>query len=119
MSTQQMASCEYECIFLTLASTRGTHRFSYPTSPFDRTFSCPILHFILGPPQLSMASAPAEKQDVVPRSTSSTLQSSISPSDSIFQVVGHQKNKRKSSRVYDEDDVTDELVSDDKNQLCE
>ena len=114
-----MASCKYECIFLTLASTRGTCRFSYPTSPFDRTFSCPISHFVLGPPQLSMASALAEEQDVVPHSASGALQSSISPSDSISQVVGHQKNKRKSGRVYDEDDVTDELVSDDENQLCE
>ena len=114
-----MASRKYECIFLTLVSTRGTCRFSYPASPFDRTFSCLISHFVLGPPQPSMASALAEEQDVVPCSASSVLQSSISPSDSISQVVSHQKNKRKSGRVYDEDDVTDELASDDENQLRE
>ena len=114
-----MASCEYKCIFLTLASTCGTCHFSYPTSLFDRTFSCLISHFVLGPPQPSMVSAPAEEQDIVPHSASSTLQSSISPSDSISQVVGHQKNKCKSGRVYDKDNVTDELASDDENQLFE
>ena len=114
-----MALCKYKCFFLTLASTHGTCHFSYPASPFDRTFSCLISHFVLGPPQPSMASAPAGEQDVVPHSALSVLQSSISPSDSISQVVGHQKNKRKSGRVYDEDDVTDELASDDENQLRE
>ena len=58
-----------------------------------------------------MASALAEEQAVIPCSASSMLQSLISPSDSISQVVGHQKNKCKSSCVYDEDDVTNELAS--------
>ena len=42
-------------------------------------------------PQPFMVSAPAEEQDIVPHSASRVLQSSISPSDSISQVVGCQK----------------------------
>ena len=47
------------------------------------------------------------------------LQSLIAPSDSISQVVVHQKSKHMSGHVYDEDNVTDELALDDENQLHE